>query len=486
MIKAVVFDLDDTLFPERDYVLSGFKAAAAAAKSEFGISDAEKEFVELFEISRERVFDRFAAAHGLESKAAEALTAVYRDHEPDISLTEDVRATLIGLREKGVKLGIITDGRPDGQKKKIAALGLKELVDKIIITDELGGTQYRKPNPKAFELMCDEFGIAFDQMLYVGDNPQKDFAIGAKGVVTARLFQDGVYAGCPYADGIKENYTLENMSDINNYLNDDDDELLKFVKDKLLKIMDFIHEVCEKEGIKYSLSGGTMLGAVRHKGFIPWDDDIDITMPREEFNKFESVIEKYCKQSGEFEYFLYRRTPRVRFAQDPIFGNKQVGGIKVDIFLLDNLPDEMRKRKRLLFKLKIIQGMMHKGKVNWSRYSFKARLQLMFTKFLGLGRSLDSIVKKYFKVSARYNDKVTREKFISNDLFAVCHIPYKREWVEDVITVPYEDKQYCIFKGYDEFLRIRYGDYMQLPPIEQRKHHHSFTLKDIGQTPTEN
>lgn len=215
MIKAVVFDLDDTLFPERDYVLSGFKAAAAAAKSEFGISDAEKEFVELFETSRERVFDRFAAAHGLESKAAEALTAVYRDHEPDISLTEDVRATLIGLREKGVKLGIITDGRPDGQKKKIAALGLKELVDKIIITDELGGMQYRKPNPKAFELMCDELGIAFDQMLYVGDNPQKDFAVKKYlPITTVYITDNGLYSDAEFLYGIKSDMQFDRLSEL--------------------------------------------------------------------------------------------------------------------------------------------------------------------------------------------------------------------------------------------------------------------------------
>ena len=151
----------------------------------------------------------------------------------------------------------------------------------------------------------------------------------------------------------------------------------------------------------------------------------------------------------------------------------------MDIFLLDNLPDNERKRKRLLFKLKILQGMMHKGKIDWASFSFKNRLRLFVTKLLGAGRSVESIVKAYFKTATKYNNIVTQDKFISNDMFAVCDIPYNREWVSDVTLADFEDKQYYIFSGYDPFLTVRYGDYMQLPPVEQRVHHHDFILQEI-------
>ncbi|MDE6401516.1 MAG: HAD-IA family hydrolase, partial [Clostridiales bacterium] len=176
-IKAVVFDLDDTLFSEVDYVKSGFKAVAEYVEGRFGLKNVFAELVELFERDRSGVFDRFVAAHGLDGAVAGSFTELYREHFPNIVLSDEVKQTLAKLRADGFKLGIVTDGRPTGQRNKIAALGLDALVDRIIVTDELGGAEFRKPNPKAFELMCDEFGIDAEQMLYVGDNPQKDFAV---------------------------------------------------------------------------------------------------------------------------------------------------------------------------------------------------------------------------------------------------------------------------------------------------------------------
>ena len=82
---------------------------------------------------------------------------------------------LLKLREEGIKVGIITDGRPEGQRNKLAVLGLPELVDDVIITDELGGVQFRKPNDISFRIMQNRWGIPFEQIVYVGDNISKDF-----------------------------------------------------------------------------------------------------------------------------------------------------------------------------------------------------------------------------------------------------------------------------------------------------------------------
>ena len=485
MYKAVIFDLDDTLYPEREYVSSCARAAAAFAAG--GDEDKRQEYEsEMSEIVGESPFgviDRFCDKHDCDK---EELLKVYREHIPEIELYDDVLPCLNALRERGIKLGLLTDGRPIGQRSKIQALKVSELFDGIIVTDELDeDLHYRKPDRLAYGMLLSELGVSVDdadKVLVVGDNPKKDFYVVKYGYITVRVMRDGLYKNEEYLDGIKESKSINTLDELIGLVeqsNKDDEELLDFVKAKLLDIMDFIHDVCVKENIKYSLCGGTLLGAVRHKGFIPWDDDIDIAMPREDYNRFTEVINDYCEKSGEFEFFLYRRTPRVRFKEDPVLGDKQIGGIKIDIFILDNLPDGKRKRKKYLLKLKVLQGMMHKGKVKWSKYGFKSKLLLLGTKILGAGRSLDSIVKSYFKASSRYNDQDTRGKCLSNDLFAVCGFEYRKEWVEGVILSEYEGREYYIFTGYDEFLKARYGDYMTLPPVEKRVHHHNFTIKPI-------
>lgn len=82
---------------------------------------------------------------------------------------------MLGRIGKTRKVGIITDGRPEGQRNKITALGLEEYVEEIIITDELGGTEYRKPCDKAFRIMQEKMGVKFERTLYIGDNLKKDF-----------------------------------------------------------------------------------------------------------------------------------------------------------------------------------------------------------------------------------------------------------------------------------------------------------------------
>ena len=94
---------------------------------------------------------------------------------PEITLYEGVVEMIEDLKAKGVKVGIITDGRPEGQRNKIEALGLDSLIDDIIVTDELGGPQFRKPCDIAFRIMQRRWGLPFEQMVYVGDNVEKDF-----------------------------------------------------------------------------------------------------------------------------------------------------------------------------------------------------------------------------------------------------------------------------------------------------------------------
>lgn len=216
MIKAVVFDLDDTLYLECDYVRSGYEAVAEEILKLYGIDGAYDDLLRLFNEKRNNVFNRYLQKKNLQvtHNAINHLVNIYRSHKPSIKLADEVKQVLIELRNKSYKIGIITDGRPESQRAKISALGLNVFVDEIIITDELGSEEYRKPNPRAYELIATKFGITLDEMMYVGDNPQKDFAIGNLGVVTVKYNSGGLYTECDYLYGVLPKNVINNFNDI--------------------------------------------------------------------------------------------------------------------------------------------------------------------------------------------------------------------------------------------------------------------------------
>ena len=171
-IKVVVFDLDDTLYNEIDYVKSGFCCVAKVLPN---IENAAEKLYKLFMQRKQPIDELLQAESCFSQNTKEKCLTAYRNQNPDLTLSDSVKKLLLRLKANGYRLGIITDGRTEGQKAKIKALGLNDLVDKIIITDEFGGIQYRKPNPKAFETMRDYFDVRFEEMCYIGDNITKDF-----------------------------------------------------------------------------------------------------------------------------------------------------------------------------------------------------------------------------------------------------------------------------------------------------------------------
>lgn len=167
-IKGVIFDLDDTIYNEKDYVKSGYKAV-----SEYLGGKYEDKLWKFFENGNPAI-DELLRKIGREDEKIKVLD-VYRSHKPDIHLYPDVEEMLKELKNKGYKVGIITDGRPEGQRKKLDSLGLWDLVDDVIITDELGGVQFRKPCDIAFRIMLTRWRMNPADVIYVGDNPVKDF-----------------------------------------------------------------------------------------------------------------------------------------------------------------------------------------------------------------------------------------------------------------------------------------------------------------------
>lgn len=170
--KAVIFDLDDTLYDEKDYVRSGF---VAVAKELPMINHAEEKLWQAFEQKEPAIDTVLRNEHIWTEELSRHCLTVYRNHKPQISLSKGVKELLQKLKREGKYLGIITDGRPEGQKNKIEALEIETLVDSIVITDDLGGIEFRKPNALSYEMMRKRCGCDFHQMVYIGDNLKKDF-----------------------------------------------------------------------------------------------------------------------------------------------------------------------------------------------------------------------------------------------------------------------------------------------------------------------
>ena len=189
-IKGVIFDLDDTLYSEKQYVRSGYKKIAEY----LGREDATDKLWRYFESGKQAI-DAYLTEIGEEDKKAECLK-IYRAQMPDIALYDGVVEMIEGLKAKGIKVGIITDGRPEGQKNKIKALGLDKLIEEIIITDELGGIQFRKPCDIAFRIMQNRWRLPYEQIVYVGDNPNKDFQACRQLGMRWKYFrnEDGLYS----------------------------------------------------------------------------------------------------------------------------------------------------------------------------------------------------------------------------------------------------------------------------------------------------
>lgn len=219
MIRAVVFDLDDTLIPEREYVISGFSHVAKIISDQTGLSQQVvfEKLIQLFQLSPEKVFNRLLVELKMPPSEDDIfhLVNVYRNHKPQLQFYEDVIPCIKQLKNKGVKIGIISDGYSSAQQNKIRALNADKYFDYIIITDELG-REYWKPHPKAFEIMKEKLNVEFGEMIYIGDNPEKDFYISCiLPIKTIRILRDNnIYGNKEYLMGIKPHFNIKSLNEL--------------------------------------------------------------------------------------------------------------------------------------------------------------------------------------------------------------------------------------------------------------------------------
>lgn len=237
------------------------------------------------------------------------------------------------------------------------------------------------------------------------------------------------------------------------------------LQERLLEALSEFDRICTEVGCRYSLMCGTLLGAVRHKGFIPWDDDVDIVMYREDYDRFR----EYCFTSATMgnTYLDEKDTwvPRIK-----IDNSKEVF---VDIFILDKIAPDDKTQKRTLLKLKILQGMMKKDIV-YSRYNILNKIRIFATHVMGLPFTFDWKYKQYHSLSQKYNRMNTTRYYIADGAFSVISIVWDKSEFSDFIRVPFRSKEFMITKQYKSVLTKLYGPtYMQLPPEKDRIPKHS-------------
>ena len=237
------------------------------------------------------------------------------------------------------------------------------------------------------------------------------------------------------------------------------------IQNELLDIMKLFHKHCEENGIQYFLHGGSCLGAIRHKGFIPWDDDLDIIMDRKNYNKLVSCFDSFNDLNIHRTIWIYRVQKN---NATPIRGYIPT----LDIFVFDNAPDVPNKFKNKTFRLAMLQGML-KEDVSYEKVSLKYKICLLGTHVLGKLFSVEALRNWYDKISQIGNDTITKNVHITNTGFRSIHDVYPSDTWNQAILTEFEDTQFYIPKNYDTYLSIKYGDYMKLPDEKQRKAEHT-------------
>jgi len=221
-IRAIIFDLDDTLYLERDYAFSGFRAVAHTYSHLLGNPQNSLNTMRaLFDSPhRHRVFNQLLQDISVEHdlQLIQKMVATFRKHTPDIQLLPDASSALSRLAAT-YKLGLITDGPAQVQHAKIDALKLATRIDKIIVTGELEpGAE--KPSPRSFEMIAGALEVHHGECVYVADNPAKDFiAPNALGWKTVRIIRPlGVYKNvCPAKDG-EAKHTISSLDELDRLL----------------------------------------------------------------------------------------------------------------------------------------------------------------------------------------------------------------------------------------------------------------------------
>ena len=261
---------------------------------------------------------------------------------------------------------------------------------------------------------------------------------------------------------------------------------LKLLQEIELENLRMLMEICEKNHLRYYLIGGSLLGAMRHRGFIPWDDDIDVGLPRPDYNRFVQIAKGYLP--AHMDVKTMSSDPNYKCYFTRLINNKKkiywdhgqytaVIGVWMDVFPLDGLPENRLLRKLQVFRVKLAKALYKFTQIDYvttnrQNRPFSERFLIRFAQITRIGRlmnadrrlqNLDQALQRYDYDSSAYAWN-----------FSGCY--GKREIVPHIQlggsrTAEFEGMQVSIPEAAEDYLTSIYGDYMKLPPEDQRKSH---------------
>lgn len=235
------------------------------------------------------------------------------------------------------------------------------------------------------------------------------------------------------------------------------------IQKQLLLLLKEFHGFCVTNNIKYSLDWGSLLGAIRHKGFIPWDDDLDIMVDRENYEKIKRCIRNSDLMIDRDKLALW--IDRIRFRS----GSKGEGyAPTMDVFLVDNAPDGKWARKFRLLSLLCLQGML-KSNPNFKRGGLFYRMATLTTYLLGFLLPTSLKLRWYDRIMQGSNKRATKKKASYNTAFEDLPKLYDNDVIAQVTAVPFEDTEVYVTSTYHQCLVDKFGpDYMTPPSADNR------------------
>lgn len=269
------------------------------------------------------------------------------------------------------------------------------------------------------------------------------------------------------------------------------DEISQALKEVELRMFLEFLKICKKNSLSYFLVGGTALGAVRHKGFIPWDDDIDVALPREDYDRFLEIaqgllpddmfLQTYkTDKNTPFSFAKIRKTDTT-FIEKPTSMLKINHGVYIDIFPLDGYPKTFLKRKILSIKCRLLQLPVSNALFTevHEQLTVKQKLAnklsaILYPDYREAVEKRDLLFKKHpyhaSEIIANYSGAWGIKEVMPKEIFG------------EGIKGSFEGIDVILPQHYHQYLTRLYGDYMELPPIEKRKAPHNCTVIDLGRS----
>lgn len=264
------------------------------------------------------------------------------------------------------------------------------------------------------------------------------------------------------------------------------EETLRQLQVTQLEILKVFDKFCREHNLKYSLYAGSLLGAVRHKGFIPWDDDLDVCMSRSDYGKFlelwqKTPVEGYILQNKENSKYFDQSFSKIRkdhttFLQDEWQIGNHHTGIFLDIFPIDRIPNG--KLKRAIFKWHCMKYQLLTREFVPPKSNAVVRLGSAVILACTPKKRREKVRQNTLKKITRYNDQHEFET-VAIEIIRTINKPLPADMMDEYVDLPFEDGKFMCIAGWDEYLRRKFGDYMQLPPEEERAWRHHPILIDF-------